>query len=169
MNSNSKLTMTSGILNTILGVILLVYTVLLALMAFVSLALIITPLIIAAVPMFFLFGFFAIVTLAAAVANGITGIGSIVTSSKGGVPSRIFSVISLIVDSVVLPIGIATLAYNIYGLTQETESRALWITLLVISALTSAMAVTGIILNAKSVKNRPKNNGTATEAPLQQN
>ena len=58
MNLNSKFTLTAGILNTILGAIMLIYAVLLALMAFVSLLLIITPLIIAALPMFFLFGFF---------------------------------------------------------------------------------------------------------------
>ena len=151
--ANSKLTMTSGILNTILGAILLVYTVLLALMAFVSLALMITPLIIAAIPMFFLFGFFALVTLVAAVASEVTGIGSIITSSKGGAPSRIFSVISVVVDAIMIPSGLATFAYNVYGLTQENESPVLWIALLIISALTAAMAITCLVLNGKALKN----------------
>ncbi len=152
MNLNSKFTLTAGILNTILGAIMLIYAVLLALMAFVSLLLIITPLIIAALPMFFLFGFFAIVTLVAAVASEVTGIGSIMTSSKGGTPSRIFSVISVVVDAVMIPSGLATFAYNIFGLTKETESPVMWIALLISSALTVAMAIACLILNGKALK-----------------
>lgn len=152
MNSNSKLTLTAGILNTILGAILLGYAALLAIMAFVCLALMITPLIIAAIPLFFIFGLIAVIVLAAAIANGLTGIGSIITSSKGGTPSRTFSIISVVVDAVMIPSGIATFAYNIFGLTKETESPIMWIALLISSALTVAMAIACLILNGKALK-----------------
>lgn len=156
MNSNSKLTITAGILNTVLGVILFGYAVLLTIMAFVCLLLVITPLIIAAIPLFFIFCFIAILALGSAIANEVTGIGSIITSSKGGTPSRIFSIISLVVDAVIIPANALTLIYNVYGLTQENESFALWIVLIITGSLCIALAVSCLILNATALKNTKK-------------
>ncbi len=159
-NSNtdkSKITIASGVLNIVSGAILFLDAVLFAIAAIVCLMMVVTPFIIAAVPMFFILGFIGLLALGAAIADEIVGIGSVITSAKGGTPSRIFTIISVAVNAIILLPNILSLINNVFCLIGETESIGIWIALIVINSLSIIIALTCLIINAYALKSKKYN------------
>jgi len=142
---NNKLGFSAGVLNIVLGSVLFVDAILIALMAFCCLIMSFTMFFMAAIPAFLFTGFLFFVALAAAIANIVTGTGAVVTSVKGGTVSKIFSVVSTVVDIAVIPANIVALVCGTYLLF--TEISWLSVMIFIIAACAIILAVISLILN----------------------
>lgn len=157
-----KLGFSAGILNIILGIILLVDAVFFGITAFVCLLLSATLFFMAAIPLFLLLGSICLLTLAATAANIITGTGTIVASIKGGTASKVFSTISVILDGLVIPPNAFAVAYSIYALISNiiengSGNSEFHIFIIIFGALTVALTATSFIIHLNKLSTRKPN------------
>lgn len=148
---NNKLGFSAGILNVILGALLIIDAVLLAVFAFCFLLLSFSLFFMAAIPAFLVTGFLCIVTFGGAIANTVTGGGAILTSVRGGKISKIFSTVSVIVDVAVIPANIVALSYGAYiifdEITVEGAVSVFPVIITIITAVAIIIAVASLIFN----------------------
>lgn len=138
---NNKLNFSAGILNIVVGAVLFVDTVVIAIFAFVCLLMSFSLFFMAAIPAFLVTAFLCFVAFVATVANTATGIGSVLTAIKGGKLSKIFSIISIVVDALVIPANAFALACGIYLLLSgEPDGLSVIIVLIAVCAIIFAVA-----------------------------
>ena len=146
---NTKINFSAGVISIIHAVALTVNTFIVLMCLF---ACIVMPILL---PIWFLpfalliplFGFIFAISLAAAVSNLITGVGTVVASTKGGKVSKVFAIISLVIDGLFIPVNVLFFAYGVFALTDAYNIN--WLTVLIAVASSAAVVLTvvSIVLN----------------------
>ena len=143
-----KLSFLVGVLNSVLAGVMAINTVFMLLFVIAVIALpILLPIwflpLLIAVP---IVGFIFFISLAATVCNMVSGVGSVLAAIKGGMASKIFTVISTVVDGIFIP---ANVMFLYFGAVLNTggEAEAFSITLLVVATLAMALVIAGLVMN----------------------
>ncbi len=155
---NTKVNLAAGVMNIILAVVLTVNTVII-LLCLIACAVMPILLPIWFLPFVFLvplFGCIFFVSLAANICNLIAGVGTVVASVKGGKISEIFAIISLVVDTVFIPVCALFFAYGVYSVQDEYTVNWLTVAITVASSLAVVLTVVSMILNAVSLNAKKK-------------
>lgn len=119
----------------------------------------------AAIPAFLIVGFLFILTVCATAANYFTGAGTIIGAIKGGKVSKVFSVLSIIVDVMILPAQALALAFCAYAYADEPEP--VFLTLMIVAVIAVALCIAGTILNIiRIVRDKPTPVATASSRPI---
>lgn len=142
-----KLTFAAGIINILMGAGTFVYAILMALFAFVSLILVFTIFIVAALPVFLIMLFITCITFAAAIANTVVGVGTLVSSIKGGNVSKAFSIVSVTVDGVFIPANGIFMLISLYLVATPDNMSWLSVLLAVLSTVVFLLAVASLVLH----------------------
>ena len=157
MSENSNITVTDngeqtakyehkiGVLNITLGVVLYVDSILLGIVAICCLLMSFSLFFMAAIPAFLLVGALFVVTVVAATANVVAGIGTLVASQKGGTVSLVFSIATIVADVAVIPANAIALLCGAY--LMYTEINFISIFIFVVAAAAIALAVTSLIFS----------------------
>lgn len=152
---DNKLNFSAGVLNIIVGAVLFIDSVLIAVFAFAFLLLSFSLFFMAAIPAFLITAFLCVVTLVATAANTATGIGSVLTSINGGKLTKVFSIISIIVDAIVIPANMCALAFGAFVMADEPDFLSALI--VAISALAISAATASLIVQCVSLVRANKN------------
>ncbi len=144
----NKLMRSAGILNILLGTVLFLDGILIAVMAFCCLLMSFSLFFMAAIPAFFVVGFLCIVTFIAAGVNIIAGTGALATMKKSRKISKIFSIILIVADVVVIPANIMALICGIYLLATEVN----FLSVLIFIFATCAILLAGTSLLFSSIE-----------------
>lgn len=129
----------------ILGSVLAIDCIVLAILAVGCLMMSFSLFFMAAIPAFLVVGFLFILSVCAMAANFIAGAGTIITSMKGGKISKVFSVLSIIVDMAILPAQGLALAFCVYAFADEPD--AIFLALMIIAVIAVLLCIAGTILN----------------------
>lgn len=150
---NGKFNFSAGIMNIILGAALAVNTFILMLCLVVCVAM---PILL---PIWFLpfivfipvIALIFLLSLSAMICNMVAGVGTVVASIRGGKVSRVFSIVSIVVDAVFVPANVLFFAYGVYSLKVAYEVN--WLTVLIAfaSAIAVVFTIVSIVLNAVSL------------------
>lgn len=143
-----KLGFSAGVLNTVLAFVMAINTVFMLLFVIVVVALpILLPIwflpLLIAVP---IVGFIFFISLAATVCNMAAGVGSVLAAMRGGVVSKIFTVISTVVDGIFIPANIMFLYFGAV-INSGGEAEAFSITLLVVATLAMALVIASLAVD----------------------
>lgn len=152
VTTKSKLELSMGVLNIVLGAVLFADAAVIALFAFVCLLMSFSLFFLAAIPAFLFTGMLCIIAFAAAIVNVITGIGAVVSSQTGGKVSTIFTIATIVVDAIVIPANVVALFCGSYLL--YTEVNYLSILIFVIAVCAILLATASLILSIIRINNR---------------
>ena len=165
--TKSKLELSMGILNIVLGAVLSLDGLVIALFAFVCLLMSFSLFFTAAIPAFLFTGMLCIVTFIAALVNVITGVGAVVTSQTSKKISKFFTIATMVVDIVVIPANIVALICGTYIL--YTEVNYLSVLIFIIAVLAILLAVASLILSIVRIVQRGKRQGEPNENAFAEN
>ena len=150
-----KLERAMGALNITLGVVLFVDGVVLAFVAFCCLLMSFSLFFMAAVPAFLVIGLLCIMTFGAAIANLVTGVGTVFSSKKqSNKILRLFPIITIAADVAVIPANIIALVCGSYLL--YTEVNYISILVFIVAALAILLAVVSLVLSIVRLVKRKK-------------
>lgn len=165
--ANAKLELSMGILNIVLGAVLFADGIVIALFAFVCLLFSFSLFFLAAIPAFLFTGMLCIVTFITALVNAITGIGAVVSSRTSGKVSKLFTIATMVVDTIVIPANIVALVCGSYLL--YTEVDYLSVLIFVIAVLAILLAVASLILSIVRIVKRNKQQRNNNEDAIAKN
>lgn len=143
--TTAKLERATGGLNIAMSAVLLVDGLILGVMAFVCLLMSFSLFFMAAIPAFLVIGFLCLMAFGAAVANLITGIGTLYASEKRGNVLKVFLIVTIVVDVAVIPANIIALICGSYLL--YTEVNFLSILIFIVAALAILLAIASFVLS----------------------
>ena len=149
-----KLERAMGALNITLGVVLFVDGVVLAFVAFCCLLMSFSLFFMAAIPAFLVIGLLCIMTFGAAIANLVTGVGTVFSSKKQNKILRLFPIITIAADVAVIPANIIALVCGSYLL--YTEVNYISILVFIVAALAILLAVVSLVLSIVRLVKRNK-------------
>lgn len=142
----SRLERATGGLNIALGLVLFVDGIVIAIVALCCLLMSFSLFFMAAIPAFLVTGFLCIMAFAAAIANIVTGVGTVIASAKRGKLRSVFFIITIAADIVVIPANIIALICGAYLL--YTEVNYLSILIFIFAACAIILAVSSLVLSA---------------------
>ena len=143
----------AGVLNIILGIVLFVDGILLGIVAVFCFVMSFSLFFMAAIPAFFVIGGLCLLAFGAAIANLIAGIGSIVISNRGGTVSIVFSAVTMVVDTAVIPANAIAMLCGVYLL--YTEVTFLSILIFIVATVAVGLAIASLVLSImRFVKNK---------------
>ena len=143
--TTAKLERAMGGLNIALGGVLAADGILLAVVAFCCLLMSFSLFFMAAIPAFLVIGFLCIVTFGAATANLVVGIGTVLSSKKRAEILKLFPIVTIVVDIVVIPANAIALACGAYLL--YTEVDFLSILIFIVAACAILLAAASLVLS----------------------
>lgn len=152
--STVKLERAMGGLNIALGVVLAVDGIILAIMAFCCLLMSFSLFFMAAIPAFLVIGFLCVLAFGAAIANIVTGVGTVFASKRSVKILRLFPIVTLIVDVAVIPANVIALVCGTYLL--YTEVNWLSILIFIVAACAIMLAVVSLVLSIIRIVKRKK-------------
>lgn len=135
---------TVGVLNIILGIVLLIDVGMLCVVAFCLLMLSFSLFFMAAIPAFLLFFVLTIATFVAAVINLVDGIATVAVSKKRRILSSVLGVITIIVDLIMIIANIVALVCGIYLTISEVNFIS--ITTTITASLAIILAILSLCL-----------------------
>lgn len=156
----NKSELATGVLNIILGIVLLVDAVLIAIMAVCCLLMSFSLFFLAAIPAFLITCTLCIIAFVATWANVVIGIGTVVASNRGGKILTIFPIIAVIADVAVIPANIVALVFGVYLVVVEIDFLSIFIC--IIATLAIGLAIASLILSIVSLI-KPKSHPIPTD------
>ena len=147
--STNRSELTTGILNIVLGIVLLIDTVLIAIMAACCLLMSFSLFFLAAIPAFLITGALCIISFVATWANVVIGVGTVIASKKGGKILTVFPIIAVIADVAVIPANIVALVFGVYLVVVEADFLSIFIC--IIAAIAIGLAIASLILSIVSL------------------
>lgn len=166
-NGKSNLELSMGILNVVLGAVLFLDGIIIALFAFVCLLMSFSLFFLAAIPAFLFTGALCIVTFVAALVNVITGVGAMIASRKSGKVSKLFTIATIVVDTIVIPANVIALICGSYLL--YTEVNYLSVLIFVIAVLAILLAVASLTLSIIRIAKHNTQQRSGDEDPIAKN
>ena len=145
---NDKLTFSAGIINIVTGAFTFLYALIMALITIVALLMSFTIFFLGAIPVFIIFLALTALTFGAAITNAVVGVGSIVTSMRGGRISKVFSIVSVSVDGVFIPVCGGILALWTISLVSANEINWAAILFIISTFVVLALTVTSLVLHS---------------------
>ncbi|MDE7164080.1 MAG: hypothetical protein K2O04_01485 [Clostridiales bacterium] len=152
--TTAKLERAMGGLNIALSVVLFVDGIFLAIMAFCCLLMSFSLFFMAAIPAFLVIGFLCLMAFGAAIANLVTGIGTLYASKKRGKILSLFPIITIAADVAVIPANIIALICGTYLL--YTEVNFLSILIFIVATCAILLAVASLVLSVVRLIKREK-------------
>lgn len=141
----NKLCLSSGIINIALATATVPNVIIMFIFVAVCLLMSFSLFFLAAIPLFLICGVILLVAIAAVIANYITGVGTIVASMGGKKVTKVFSVISIIIDGLFIPSSIVFMLMGVMSVTSETNW--LGIAIIITGVIAVGLAIAGLTVN----------------------